>query len=106
MIQVWQEVGSGRSQVREDTLGKKDVRPRRSQVMRTEVKSAMIQIRESQVIDMSGLGKNYLHREKLVQKEVRFRRLHLKPATHQVILYADRSEFDRQRKSRANFAID
>ena len=31
----------------------------------------------------------------------------LKPtATHLAILYADRSEFDRQRKSRANFAID
>ena len=30
----------------------------------------------------------------------------LKPATHLAILYADRGEFDRQRKSRAIFATD
>ena len=30
----------------------------------------------------------------------------LKPATHLAILYADRSEFDRQRKSQAIFATD
>ena len=30
----------------------------------------------------------------------------IKPATHLAILYADRSEFDRQRKSRANFVIN
>ena len=30
----------------------------------------------------------------------------LKPATHLAILYADRGEFDRQRKSQAIFATD
>ena len=30
----------------------------------------------------------------------------IKPATYLAILYADRSEFDRQRKLRANFATD